>query len=59
MADVAGVQPAVLQRLGGILGAVVAVPIVAGITVVLGRLQDREVPVPIDPAAIETPSEEA
>jgi predicted PurR-regulated permease PerM len=43
---------------GGILGAVVAVPIVAGITVVLGRLQDREVPVPIDPAAIETPSEE-
>lgn len=43
---------------GGILGAVVSVPIVAGITVVLGRLQDREVPVPIDPAAIETPSEE-
>ena len=43
---------------GGILGAVVAVPIVAGITVILGRLQDREVPVPIDPAAAETPSEE-
>lgn len=42
----------------GILGAIVAVPIVAGITVVLGRLQDREVPVPIDPAALETPSEE-
>jgi predicted PurR-regulated permease PerM len=41
---------------GGILGAVVAVPIVAGITVVLERLQDREVPVPIDPAAVETPS---
>ena len=41
----------------GILGAIVAVPIVAGITVVLGRLQDRETPVPIDPAAIETPSD--
>jgi predicted PurR-regulated permease PerM len=41
---------------GGILGAVVAVPIVAGITVVLERLQDRETPVPIDPAAVETPS---
>ena len=36
---------------GGILGAIVAVPIVAGATVVLDRLQDREVPVPIDPAA--------
>ncbi len=44
---------------GGILGAVVAVPIVAGVTVVLERLQDRDVPVPIDPAAVETPSEEA
>jgi predicted PurR-regulated permease PerM len=43
---------------GGVLGAVVAVPIVAGITVVLERLQDREVPVPIDPAAVEAPSEE-
>lgn len=42
----------------GILGAIVAVPVVAGITVILGRLQDRETPVPIDPAAIETPSEE-
>jgi len=37
---------------GGPLGAVVAVPLVAGIEVVLGRLQDREVPVPVDPAAI-------
>lgn len=43
---------------GGILGAIVAVPIVAGITVILGRLQDRDIPVPIDPAAIETPSED-
>jgi predicted PurR-regulated permease PerM len=36
---------------GGLLGAVVAVPIVAGITVILERLQDRDTPVPIDPAA--------
>jgi predicted PurR-regulated permease PerM len=42
----------------GVLGAIVAVPVVAGITVVLERLQDRETPVPIDPAAVETPSEE-
>jgi len=43
---------------GGILGAIVAVPVVAGLEVVLGRLQDREVPVPIDPAAERTPDEE-
>lgn len=43
---------------GGILGAVVAVPIVAGITVILERLQARDTPVPIDAAALETPSEE-
>lgn len=40
----------------GILGAVVAVPIVAGVTVILERLQDREIPVPIDPAAVESPA---
>jgi predicted PurR-regulated permease PerM len=44
---------------GGILGAIVAVPIVAAITVVLDRLQDREVPVPVDPAGAETPDEDA
>jgi predicted PurR-regulated permease PerM len=44
---------------GGVLGAIVAVPVVAGITVILDRLQDREVPVPIDPAAIETPDADA
>jgi predicted PurR-regulated permease PerM len=44
---------------GGVLGAIVAVPVVAGITVVLERLQDREVPVPIDPAGVETPDAEA
>jgi predicted PurR-regulated permease PerM len=41
---------------GGILGAIVAVPIVAGITVILHRFQDRETPVPIDPGA-EVPEE--
>ena len=43
---------------GGPLGAIVAVPVVAGITVVLERLQDRKTPVPIDPAGAETPDEE-
>ncbi len=43
---------------GGPLGAIVAVPIVAGITVVLERLQDRETPVPIDPAGAEPPDTE-
>jgi predicted PurR-regulated permease PerM len=42
---------------GGVLGAAVSVPIVAGFTVILERLQDRETPVPIDPAAVETPDE--
>jgi len=42
---------------GGILGAIVSVPLVAGIEVVLERLQDREVPVPVDPAANETEGE--
>jgi len=46
---------------GGPLGAVVAVPLVAGIEVVLERLQDRKEPVPIDPAATKEtePTEEA
>ena len=44
---------------GGPLGAIVAVPVVAGITVILERLQDRRTPVPVDPAAVETPDEAA
>jgi predicted PurR-regulated permease PerM len=36
---------------GGIAGAIVAVPLIAGAEVILERLQDREIPVPIDPAA--------
>ena len=42
---------------GGILGAIVAVPIVAGLTVILDRLQDRETPVQLDPAADKVPEE--
>lgn len=43
---------------GGPLGAIVAVPAVAVIEAVLERLQAREVPVPIDSAAIEPPDED-
>jgi predicted PurR-regulated permease PerM len=39
---------------GGLLGAVVAVPVAAAIEVILGRLQDREVPVAQDTSAVET-----
>ena len=42
---------------GGILGALVAVPLVAAVEVVLGRLQDRRVPVAQDVAAIEVTEE--
>jgi predicted PurR-regulated permease PerM len=43
---------------GGILGALVAVPLVAGVEVVLGRLQDRRVPVAQDSGAVATDDEE-
>ena len=43
---------------GGILGALLAVPIAAALEVVLRRLQDREVPVAQDPAAIDAESDE-
>jgi predicted PurR-regulated permease PerM len=43
---------------GGVLGAVVSVPIVAAITVVLHRLQDRETPVRVDPAGAEEADDE-
>jgi len=42
---------------GGILGALVAVPVAAAIEVVLGRLQDRRVPVAQDAGAVEAPAE--
>ncbi|NJD29161.1 MAG: AI-2E family transporter [Chloroflexi bacterium] len=38
---------------GGILGAIVAVPIAAGVTAVLERLQARRTPVPVDPTVLE------
>ena len=44
---------------GGPLGAIVAVPLVAGIEVILGRLQDRDTPVPIDPSAVGEDDEDA
>jgi predicted PurR-regulated permease PerM len=43
---------------GGLLGALLAVPIVASAEIVLARLQAREAPVAQDPAAIETPDGE-
>jgi predicted PurR-regulated permease PerM len=43
---------------GGLVGAFLAVPIVASIEIVLARLQARESPVAQDPGAIETPDED-
>ena len=45
--------------LGGITGALLAVPTVAAIEVVLERLQARETPVPQDPASVAAPEKEA
>lgn len=42
---------------GGILGALLAVPVAASIEIVLSRLQARETPVAQDPASIATPDE--
>ena len=42
---------------GGPLGAIVAVPLVAGVEAILARLQDRATPVPVDPAAIRDAAE--
>ena len=44
---------------GGLVGAFLAVPIAASFEIVLNRLQDRETPVALDPAAIESPDEDA
>ena len=44
---------------GGLLGALLAVPIVASAEIILSQLQAREKPVAQDPAAIETPDEDA
>jgi predicted PurR-regulated permease PerM len=44
---------------GGLLGAFLAVPIAASVEIVVNRLQARETPVALDPAAIETPDEDA
>lgn len=44
---------------GGILGALLAVPVAASVEIVLSRLQAREVRVAQDPASLGTPDEEA
>lgn len=44
---------------GGFIGAFLAVPVAASVEIVLARLQAREIPVAQDPAAIETPDEDA
>ena len=44
---------------GGLVGAFFAVPVAASIEIVLSRLQARDTPVAQDPAAIETPDEDA
>jgi predicted PurR-regulated permease PerM len=44
---------------GGFLGAALAVPVAAALEIVFARMQARETPVAQDPAAIETPDEEA
>jgi predicted PurR-regulated permease PerM len=44
---------------GGLLGALLAVPIVASAEIALARLQARESPVAQDPAGVETPDDEA
>jgi predicted PurR-regulated permease PerM len=43
---------------GGLLGALLAVPIVASAEIILSQLQAREEPVAQDPAAIETPDDD-
>jgi predicted PurR-regulated permease PerM len=42
---------------GGLIGALIAVPVAASIEIVLSRLQAREMPVAQDPAAIDTSEE--
>lgn len=65
MRNTIGISPLILTvslligaAAGGIVGALIAVPIAAAVEVVLGRLQDRETPVAQDPAAIETSDDE-
>ena len=43
---------------GGLIGALIAVPVAASIEIVLSRLQAREMPVAQDPAAVEAPEED-
>jgi predicted PurR-regulated permease PerM len=65
MRNTIGISPLILTvslliggAAGGIIGALIAVPIAAALEVILGRLQDRASPVVQDPAAIETPTDD-
>jgi predicted PurR-regulated permease PerM len=64
MRNTIGISPLILTvslligaAAGGIIGALIAVPIAAALEVILGRLQDRASPVVQDPAAIDTSSD--
>jgi predicted PurR-regulated permease PerM len=66
MRNTVGISPLLIlvslligAAVGGLVGAFLAVPVAASIEIVLSRLQAREVPVAQDPAAVETPDEEA
>jgi len=65
MRNTIGISPLILTvslligaAAGGIVGALIAVPIAAALEVILGRLQDRKSPVVQDPAAIESPTDD-
>ena len=66
MRNTIGISPLILTvslligaAAGGIIGALIAVPIAAALEVILGRLQDRDSPVVQDPAAIEASTDPA
>ena len=65
MRNTIGISPLILTvslligaAAGGIVGALIAVPIAAALEVILGRLQDRASPVVQDPAAIESSTDD-
>ncbi len=45
------------STVGGLVGALLAVPVVAALEIVLSRLQARESPLAQDPGAVETPTD--
>jgi predicted PurR-regulated permease PerM len=66
MRNTVGISPLLIllslligSAVAGIVGAFLAVPVAASLEIILSRLQARETPVAQDPAAIETPDEDA